>query len=79
MAKKKRSYTMAEAKSQLGALVEQSQQGPVELTRRGKPVAILISTEEYERRPSLWEAIQDFRKEVDINELPEENLFAERP
>ena len=43
-------YSIAAAKNNLSSLVHQAEQGrPVRLTRRGKPVAVLISTEQYER------------------------------
>jgi prevent-host-death family protein len=43
-------YSIAEAKNNLSGLVHAAEQGyPVRLTRRGKPVAVLISTEQYER------------------------------
>lgn len=45
-----RDYSIAEAKNQFSALVHDAEQGQaVRLTRRGKPVAVLISTEQYER------------------------------
>ncbi|MSQ51503.1 MAG: type II toxin-antitoxin system Phd/YefM family antitoxin [Betaproteobacteria bacterium] len=43
-------YSIAKAKNNLSGLVHEAEQGhPVRLTRRGKPVAVLISTEQYER------------------------------
>ena len=43
-------YSIAEAKNNLSGLVHEAEHGhPVRLTRRGKPVAVLISTEQYER------------------------------
>ena len=43
-------YSIAEAKNNLSGLVHEAEQGhPVRLTRRGKPVAVLISTAQYER------------------------------
>ncbi len=43
-------YSIADAKNKLSGLVHEAEQGhPVRLTRRGKPVAVLISTEQYER------------------------------
>jgi len=43
-------YSIAAAKNNLSSLVHEAEQGhPVRLTRRGKPVAVLISTEQYER------------------------------
>jgi len=40
---------IAEAHNRLSALLKKVQKSPVTLTRRGKPVGVLISPEEYER------------------------------
>ena len=56
-------YSIAQAKNNLSALVHAAEQGhPVRLTRRGKPVAVLISTEQYERigkprKKMEWDAV----------------------
>ncbi|MSQ73437.1 MAG: type II toxin-antitoxin system Phd/YefM family antitoxin [Betaproteobacteria bacterium] len=43
-------YSIAAAKNNLSGLVHEAEQGhAVRLTRRGKLVAVLISTEQYER------------------------------
>ena len=43
-------YSIAEAKNNLSGLVHEAEKGhPVRLTRRGKPVAVLMSTEHYDR------------------------------
>lgn len=44
------SFSIAEAKAQFAELVNQAQAGaPVRITRRGKPVAVLLSEADYER------------------------------
>lgn len=52
------SYSVAEAKNQLPALIHQAEKtGLVRLTRRGKPVAVLLSQKEYSRLadpPGAW-------------------------
>ena len=40
---------IAEAHNRLSALLKKVQKGPITLTRRGKPVGVLLSPEEYER------------------------------
>ncbi|MFZ5880924.1 MAG: type II toxin-antitoxin system Phd/YefM family antitoxin [Chloroflexota bacterium] len=40
---------IAEAHNRLSALLRKIQKNPVTLTRRGKPVGVLLSPEEYER------------------------------
>jgi len=52
------SYSVAEAKNQLPALIHKAEKsGPVRLTRRGKPVAVLLSQREYSQLtdpPGAW-------------------------
>jgi antitoxin Phd len=79
------SRTIAEARQELPALVhEVERSGALQLTRRGQPVAVLLSQQQYqhlqeERKPDLWEAITRFREagepddvgltEAELNEL----------
>ncbi len=68
------SYSVAEARNHFAEIVRDLEKTPrVEVTRRGKPVAVLISVEEYERlcskRPDFWEAYQAFREEYDLESL----------
>ena len=72
--------SIAEARNRLTALVHAVEKGPsVRLTRRGKPVAMLISLEEYERlrplRPDLWLAIEAFRRDTNLDDLDVEEIF----
>jgi len=58
-------YSIAEARDHLTSLVHEAETGTtVELTRRGKPVAVLVARDEYERltheRTDFWSAYQDF-------------------
>lgn len=67
-------YSIAQARDQLTQLVHQVEQGsPVELTRRGKRVAVLLSAEEYDRlrasKPDFWTSLVKFRQN-----LAEENI-----
>lgn len=75
-----RDFSIAQARNKLPALVHSVETGPpVRLTRRGKPVAVLLSVREYDRirpsRPDLWKAIEDFRKEADLTALDVEEVF----
>jgi prevent-host-death family protein len=46
-------YSIAEARSNLPAIIDQAEAGlEIELTRHGKPVAVLLSPGELERRRS---------------------------
>ncbi|NOY70525.1 MAG: type II toxin-antitoxin system Phd/YefM family antitoxin [Deltaproteobacteria bacterium] len=60
-------FSIAEAKNRLPAIIHDVEKGPyVELTRRGKPVAILLSIQEYERisrkNTGFWSAVLNFRQ-----------------
>jgi prevent-host-death family protein len=76
-----KSVSIAEARDHLPALIRSAEHGePVELTRRGKMVAALVSGHDYARltkgTPDLWEAIQKFRAEHDLSDLDVEEVFA---
>lgn len=67
-------YSIAEARHNLARLVHQVEQGThVELTRRGKPVAVVIPMGEYSRQvkgiTGFWQAVEDFRRDVDLKRL----------
>ncbi len=70
----RKQYSIAEARDQLPGIVhEVEDRGPVELTRRGKPVAVIVSLREYERlarpREDFWEAYERLNKEYDFASL----------
>lgn len=63
-------YTISEAKNRLPSIVHSVESGPsVKLTRRGRPVAILLSIKEYEKLVNknigFWNALINFRKQVE--------------
>ena len=67
-------YSIAEARNQFTAIVHDLKTTPsIQLTRRGKPVAMLLAIEEYERlaagRAGFWDNYQAFRNAVDLAEL----------
>lgn len=75
-----RQVSVAEAKNNLPALLHDTENGAaVEITRRGSPVAVLLSISEYERlshsKPDLWEAIQRFRFEHDLTDFDPDEVF----
>lgn len=75
-------YSIAEAREQLAHVIQEAEQGAkVELTRRGKPVAVLLSLNEYERlarkRGSFWESYQEFRRKYQDLDVDTEDAFAE--
>ncbi len=58
--------SIAEAKNTLPSIVHYVEKGPyVKLTRRGKPVAVLLSIQEYEKLcgqyGGFWKALTSFR------------------
>ena len=70
----RRQLSIAQADGQLSTIVRDAQEhGPVELTRDGEPVAVIVSLDEYRRlaanRPGFWDAVEKFRAEADLDEL----------
>ncbi len=68
------SYSIAEAKSSMSRLVHEAEAGRrVEITRRGKPVAVLLSTRELARlearEPDFWSSYERFRSAHDLGSL----------
>jgi prevent-host-death family protein len=60
-------YSIAEARNRLPKLVHEAERGPIRLTRRGRPVAVIVSLVEYKRltepvTTGLWDAIAAWRK-----------------
>lgn len=72
-------YSIAQARDRLSQIVHSAEAGEtVELTRRGQPVAILLSVEEYERlqKPKLdfGQSVLEFREKHNLdNREPEDN------
>ena len=67
--------TVTEALRLLSALIDQSRQAPVFLTRRGRPVAAIVEAEQLERLRANSEELADIRDVhaawVDAEELGE--------
>jgi prevent-host-death family protein len=75
-----KSFSVTEARRNLPSLIREVEKGEtVEVTRRGKPVAVLIPTKEYAELngPSqdLWRAIQEFRHQFDLTELQIDEIY----
>ena len=69
-----KSYSIAEARNELPGLIHDVERGgPVKITRRGKPVAVLLSVEEYDRiapsKPSFAEAYEAWQRSVDKDQI----------
>lgn len=74
--------SVAQAKNGLPALLHEAEREPVEIQRRGRPVAVLLSTRSYERlvgkQRDAGRALARFRERYDVAELELVDVFAER-
>ena len=73
-------YSIAEARSNFPKIVDQAEAGAeVELTRRGKPVAVLMSHRQLERlrseRPRFADAYKAFLRKHTLKEIGIEDDF----
>lgn len=79
-------YSISDARDHLARVVHEAEDGVrVQLTRRGQPVAVILSIGEYERLTSqtgsFWEAYEAFRARHDLSALqidPDEVFGAAR-
>ncbi|HEY9787011.1 MAG TPA: type II toxin-antitoxin system Phd/YefM family antitoxin [Candidatus Obscuribacterales bacterium] len=67
-------YSIAEARDNLAAIVHELEAvNSVEITRRGQPVAVLVSKQVYDRlqarKAGFWAAYSAFRKRAHLEEL----------
>jgi prevent-host-death family protein len=67
-------YSIAEARNKFTALIRRVEQDTaVELTRRGKPVAMIVSIQHYQQlqaeKIGFWQAFDAFRVKFDLEEL----------
>lgn len=80
--RKSTQYSIAAARSNFSAVVDQAEAGQeIELTRRGKPVAVLISLQQFERlrgdRQSFAVAYQDFLSHYTLKDFGLDANFSE--
>ncbi len=65
--------SVAEAKNTLPSLLHDAESAPVEILRRGKPVAVILSRASYDelrgRSEGVWAALGRFRETHDLDEL----------
>jgi prevent-host-death family protein len=66
-------YSLLQAQEQLTKIIQEVENGtPVEITRDDKPVAIVISIDEYNRllggNSSFWKSLEKFYQEIDLEE-----------
>lgn len=75
-----RKYSIAEARASLPTIIDQAEAGQeIELTRRGKPVAVVVSFRQFERlrgdRPRFGDAYKNFLKQYSLEEVGVEDDF----
>jgi prevent-host-death family protein len=76
--------TVAEARNQLARVMHETERsGPVEVTRRGQPVAVIVSIREYCRltakKRGFWSAYQKWRNDPEYKDVDiDANLFEVR-
>lgn len=76
----KRTYSISEARKRLPSLVRDAEKGDaIALTRRGAPVAVLVSNDNYakltRKKRDLAKAIDEFRRDFDLVELNIEEIY----
>jgi prevent-host-death family protein len=54
-------WTVAEAKAKFSQVIEQARTGPQTITRNGRPAAVVVSAEEWQRRTSRPGTLADFQ------------------
>ena len=75
-------YSIASARDKFAALIHQVEhEAGVELTRRGKTVAVILSVQEYRQlqadKRGFWTAYENFQSRFDLAELDiEPEIFA---
>jgi prevent-host-death family protein len=67
-------YSIAQARDRLTQLVHQVEQGtPIELTRRGKRVAVILSAEDYDRlfsqKGTFGRSLLEFRRRLEVEDI----------
>lgn len=76
-------YSITEARNQFATLIRNTEENnqPVQVTRRGQPVAVILSAQEYARlvanqpQHNFWAAYQEWRQKWNVSDLdidPEE-------
>jgi len=75
-------YSISDARTSLPAIVDQVEAGrQIELTRRGRPVAVVVSLREFERlrgeRPAFADAYKKLLKRYSLAEVGLDADFAE--
>lgn len=71
--------SVAQAKNSLPALLREAESAPVEIVRRGTPVAVILSRADYDRlcakNEGVWASVERFRATHDLEELDAASAF----
>ncbi len=78
--KRQTRLSIAETRRNLAAVVRSVERGDVvQVTRRGEPVAVLLSARDYEGltggSADLWEAIRAFRESANLGKLHLDDVY----
>jgi prevent-host-death family protein len=72
--------SVAQAKNTLLALLHEAESEPIEIVRRGKPVAVILSRANYDRlrgeNDGVWSALERFHAKHDLEELDAPSAFS---
>lgn len=71
-------YSIGDAKNDFSGLVHQAEEAPVEITRNGEPVAVLLSIAEYRRlngQGNFGELLKQFRRQHRSDLVVDEDVF----
>jgi len=74
-----RTITAIDAKNRFGQLLETAQREPVTVTKQGRPAAVMLSVEDYERmrgmaRDRVLDSVRQMQEEAAAAGLTEEAL-----
>lgn len=74
-----RTITAIDAKNRFGQLLETAQREPVTVTKQGRPAAVMLSVEDYQRmcgiaRDRVLDSVRQMQKEAVAAGLTEEAL-----
>jgi prevent-host-death family protein len=77
-----KSYSVKTAQNDFSKLIREVESGgPVTITRRGKPVAVILSVHEYDRlaesKPTFTQAYETWKSSVDFDEIAVEPDYFE--
>ena len=55
------SYSVSDARKDLARVVDESSSSPVEITRHGETVAVMVSADIYQQLHDAWEDMEDLK------------------